>query len=64
MTKEELIDFIRKHDSFFNDTPLENYSHEELLLMKISIDLEKENFKNATSKRISHLRIKKDESVF
>ena len=41
MTKEELIQFIRDYDDYFYDTPLENYSYEELELMKHSIDLER-----------------------
>ena len=42
MTKEEIINYIRECDAFFNDAHLENYSYHELMLIKISIDVEKE----------------------
>ena len=41
MTKEETINYIREYDNFFKDANLENYSDHELMLIKISIDVEK-----------------------
>ena len=41
MIKEEIIKYIREYDSFFIDAHLENYSYHELMLIKISIDVEK-----------------------
>jgi hypothetical protein len=41
MSKEETINYIRAHDNFFKDAHLENYSDHELMLIKISIDVEK-----------------------
>ena len=41
MTKEEIINYIREYDTFFLDAHLENYSYHELMLIKISIDVEK-----------------------
>ena len=41
MSKEETINYIREHDNFFKDAHLENYSDHELMLIKISIDVEK-----------------------
>ncbi len=42
MTKEEIINYIREHDAFFSDAHLEDYPFHELMLIKISIDVEKE----------------------
>lgn len=42
MTKEEVIKYIREYDSVFTDARLENYSYHELMLIKISIDVERE----------------------
>lgn len=42
MTKELLIEYIRRYDDFFADADLENYSYHELMLIKISIDAEKQ----------------------
>lgn len=42
MTKEEIIKYIRECDSYFIDAHLENYSYHELMVIKISIDVEKE----------------------
>jgi hypothetical protein len=53
MTKEELIQFIRDYDEYFHDTPLENYSYEELELMKFSIDSERENAKISMEENIA-----------
>lgn len=41
MTKEEIIKYVREYDTFFVDAHLENYSYHELMLIKISIDVEK-----------------------
>lgn len=42
MTKEEIIKYIRNGDDYFMDAHLENYSYHELMVIKISIDVEKE----------------------
>lgn len=42
MTKEEIIKYIRDFDPFFMDAHLEEYPFHELMLIKISIDVEKE----------------------
>jgi hypothetical protein len=41
MTKEEIIKYIRDHDVFFKDARMESYSYHELMLIKISIDVER-----------------------
>jgi len=42
MTKEELIKYIRNYDTFFIDAHLEHCPFHELMLIKVSIDIEKE----------------------
>lgn len=42
MTQTEIIKYIRDYDKFFMDANLEKYSYHELMLIKISIDVEKE----------------------
>lgn len=46
MKKEEIIKYIRKHDSFFENAQLGNYSYHELMLIRISIDVEKAKYNN------------------
>ena len=41
MTKEEIIKYIRDYDAFFTDAHLEDYPYHELMLIKISIDVER-----------------------
>jgi len=40
MTKEEIIRYIRAYDAFFLDAHLESYSYHELMVIKISIEVE------------------------
>lgn len=42
MNKDEIIKYIREYDPFFLDANLEHYTFHELMLMKTSIDIEKE----------------------
>jgi hypothetical protein len=42
MTKDELIKYIREYDAFFSDAHFENYSYHELMLIKISIEVERD----------------------
>lgn len=46
MKKEEIIKYIRENDSFFKNAQLENYSYHELMLIRISIDVEKAKYNN------------------
>ena len=46
MKKEEIIKYIREYDSFFENAQLENYSYHELMLIRISIDVEKAKYNN------------------
>jgi hypothetical protein len=55
MTKEEIIAFIRDYDVFFADAHLENYSFHELMLIKISIDVEKEKKLNKDYKAMERM---------
>ena len=55
MTKEEIITYIRAYDPFFADAHLENYSYHELMLIKISIDVEKEKAKDIGFKPIAKI---------
>ena len=41
MTKVEIIQYICDFDAFFKDAHLEDYSYHELMVIKISIDVEK-----------------------
>ncbi len=56
MTKEEIINYIRKYDSFFLDARLENYSLHELTLIKISIDVEKEKVLDKDYKPLERMK--------
>lgn len=42
MNKGETIKYIREYDPFFLDANLEHYTFHELMLIKTSIDIEKE----------------------
>ena len=42
MTKEELVKYIRTHDSYFDGISVESYSFHELTLIRNCIDAEKE----------------------
>jgi hypothetical protein len=41
MTKDEIIKYIREYDAFFVDAHLEDYPYHEIMLIKVSIDVEK-----------------------
>jgi hypothetical protein len=41
MNKEELIQYIKLNDPFFRDAQFEKYSYYELMVIKISIEVEK-----------------------
>lgn len=41
MSKEEIIKYIREYDPFFLDAHLENYPYHELMIIRISIDVER-----------------------
>lgn len=47
MNKEEIINYIREYDPFFLDANLEHYTFHELMLIKISIDIEKVKNQNS-----------------
>ena len=51
MKKEEMIKYIRENDSFFENAQLENYSYHELMLIRISIDVEKAERDNQEYRR-------------
>lgn len=40
--KEDLIKFIRENDPCFQDARFENYSYHELVIIKVSIEIERE----------------------
>ena len=46
MNKEELAAYIRHHDPFFRDADFNKYSYYEMMIIKVSIEVEKAQSKN------------------
>lgn len=55
IAKEEIINYIREYDPFFLDAKLENYPYHELMLIKVSIDVEKEKKLNKNYKPMGYV---------
>jgi hypothetical protein len=49
MNKTELSEYIKQNDPFFRDADFDKYSYYELLVIKISIDVEKEQLRQSPS---------------
>lgn len=41
MNREELIHYIRENDAYFQDANFDKYSYYELMIIKVSLEVEK-----------------------
>ena len=56
MDREQLTEYIRKHDPFFHDADFTRYSYYELMVIKVSIEVEKAQMNiPVEDKRIDYL---------
>ncbi|HEY6162467.1 MAG TPA: hypothetical protein VI112_14660 [Bacteroidia bacterium] len=49
--RKKLVDYIKEYDPFFRDADFERYSYYELVVIKVSIEVEKEKMKRDTTAR-------------